>query len=80
MDAVWYVLTPEMINDASFAGLPQKGYIRLPAVLALIPVSKSTWWAGVREGRFPKPTKKFGPRIAAWDVKDISPLLEREVA
>jgi prophage regulatory protein len=80
MEAVWYALTPEMINDSNFAGLPQSGYIRLPAVLALIPVSKSTWWAGVRDGRFPRPTKKFGPRIAAWDNKDINLLLERGVA
>lgn len=57
--------------------MPQDGYLRLKEVLALIPVSKSTWWAGVHEGRFPKPTKKFGTRISAWDVKDISPLLER---
>jgi predicted DNA-binding transcriptional regulator AlpA len=60
--------------------MPKGGYLRLKEVLALIPVSKSTWWAGVREGRFPKPTKKFGTRISAWDVKDISPLLEREGA
>jgi predicted DNA-binding transcriptional regulator AlpA len=56
--------------------LPQEGYLRLKEVLALIPVSKSTWWEGVRKGRFPKPTKKFGPRIAAWDVRDIRALLE----
>ena len=59
--------------------LPQVGYLRLKDVLALIPVSKSTWWAGVREGRFPKPTYKFGTRIRAWDVRDIRPLLERGV-
>jgi predicted DNA-binding transcriptional regulator AlpA len=78
MDAVWYALTPEMINDPSLAGLPQSGFIRLPAVLALIPVSKSTWWKGVSEGKFPKATKKFGPRIAAWDVRDIRPLVESD--
>ena len=79
MDSVWHALTPDMVNDAGFAGLPQAGYIRLSTVLALIPVSKSTWWKGVSEGRFPKPTKKFGPRIAAWDVNDIRPLLEKEM-
>jgi len=68
--------------------LPETGYIRLPQILgdrkadppipAVIPVSKSTWWNGIRQGRYPKPSKKFGPRIAAWDVKEIRALLERE--
>lgn len=57
--------------------LPQVGYLRLKEVLALIPVSKSTWYKGVADGRYPKPTKKFGARITAWDVCDIRSLLER---
>ena len=57
--------------------LPQVGYLRLKEVLALIPVSKSTWYKGVVDGRYPKPTKKFGARITAWDVYDIRSLLER---
>ena len=60
--------------------LPQVGYIRLKEVLALIPVSKSTWYKGIADGRYPKPTKVLGSRIAAWDVKDIRSLLERGVA
>lgn len=60
--------------------LPQVGYIRLKEVLAFIPVSKSTWYKGIADGRYPKPTKVLGSRIAAWDVKDIRSLLERGVA
>ena len=56
--------------------LPPAGYIRLKEILSLIPVSKSTWWAGVREGRFPQPTKKFGRRVSAWSVHDIRRLIE----
>ncbi len=56
--------------------LPETGYVRLPAVLAVIPVSKSTWWNGIKAGRFPKPTKKFGPGISAWDVRDIRALIQ----
>lgn len=78
MESAWS-LTLETLRDPNFAGLPNCGYMRLPAVLELIPVSKSTWWAGVKSGRFPKP-KKFGPRITAWDVRDIRILLEREDA
>jgi hypothetical protein len=38
--------------------LPSSGFVRLSAILAPrgpIPVSKSTWWAGVKDGRFPRP-------------------------
>lgn len=43
---------------------------------ALIPVSKSTWWAGVKGGRYPKPSKALGPRITVWNVRDIVALLQ----
>ena len=39
-------------------------------VLALIPVSKSTWWNGCRDGRYPRPVK-LGPRTTAWRASDI---------
>ncbi|WP_245265566.1 helix-turn-helix transcriptional regulator [Mesorhizobium sp. LSJC265A00] len=39
-----------------------------------MPVSRSTWWAGVREGRFPQPVK-LGPRITAWKREDINALV-----
>ena len=54
------------------SALPKDGFVRLNGVIAPdgpIPVSKSTWWAGVRR-RYPKPVK-LGPRITAWRVEDI---------
>ncbi len=60
------------------SNLPETGFLRLPSVIAPggpIPVSKSTWWSGVRDGRFPKPVK-LGPRITAWRVEDIRALIE----
>jgi predicted DNA-binding transcriptional regulator AlpA len=66
------------------AVLPESGYVRLPQILGdkkadppvppVIPVSKSTWWAGVKAGRFPRPVK-LGPRITAWRVEDIRTLV-----
>lgn len=56
--------------------LPESGYVRLPAILAVIPVSKSTWWAGVKSGRYPKSYKPFGPRITCWRAEDIRRLIE----
>lgn len=55
--------------------LPATGYVRIKAVLAVIPVGRSTWWEGVRAGRFPQPTK-LGPRTTAWKVEDIRRFIE----
>ena len=54
--------------------LPETGFLRLPAVLQLIPVSKSTWWAGVEKGRFPQPIK-IAERAVAWRCEDIRALI-----
>ena len=68
--------------------LPPIGYFRLtqilgnkkaiPPIPAIIPVGKSTWWAGVKSGRYPKPVK-LGPRTTAWRVEDIRRLIEHVV-
>ena len=50
--------------------MPSTGYLRVSQVLKFIPVSKTTWWTGVKTGRFPKAIK-LGERITVWDVKDI---------
>ncbi|WP_081629319.1 AlpA family phage regulatory protein [Methylopila sp. M107] len=52
-------------------------YLRLPDILAPngpLPLSKSSWWAGVKSGRYPKPVK-LGPRITAWSRSSIDELL-----
>jgi len=62
-----------------FDGPAAKGFMRLNSILAPrgpIPVSKSTWWAGVKSGRFPKPVK-LGPRITAWRIEDIHTLIDQ---
>ena len=45
-------------------------YLRLPQVLDRIPVSRSTWWAGVKKGIFPKPIK-LSARVTVWLETDI---------
>jgi prophage regulatory protein len=65
--------------QTTFSALPAEGYARITAILAPtgpVPVSKSTWWAGIKTGRFPQPVK-IGPRITAWRVSDIRELLQR---
>ena len=66
--------------------LPATGYLRLrniigdpeadPPIPALIPISASSWWAGVKSGRYPQPTRAIGARITAWRVEDIRALIE----
>ena len=55
--------------------LPAEGYVRLSQILAVYPISRSGWWAGVKSGRYPA-SVKLGPRITAWRVADIRRLLE----
>ncbi|AFY62391.1 AlpA family transcriptional regulator [Synechococcus sp. PCC 6312] len=55
--------------------LPKDGFLRIDDVLKFIPVSKSTWWAGVRSGRFPRGVK-LGSKTTVWRVQDIRQLIE----
>lgn len=67
--------------------LPAEGYVRIwdiigrkaargrPAVCAVIPVSRATWYAGIKAGRFPTPVKTGG--VALWRVEDIRALVRQ---
>ncbi len=67
------------------SNLPTDGYLRLyqiigdrsanPPIPPIIPVGRSTWWAGVKSGKFPLPIK-IGIRITAWRVEDIQNLID----
>ena len=73
--------------------LPETGFLRLysiigdpgnpeanppkPPIPAIIPVGKSTWWNGVRSGRYP-PGVKISSRCTAWRVEDIRKLIESQ--
>ena len=54
--------------------LPETGFIRIPEIIKLIPIGKSSWWAGVKSGRYPKPVK-LGKRTTAWRVEEIRNLI-----
>ena len=58
--------------------LPETGFVRLSTILKIIPVGRTTWWAGVKTGLFPKPVK-LGSRITAWRAEDIRELIEKGV-
>jgi predicted DNA-binding transcriptional regulator AlpA len=62
--------------ERAAAVLNADGLMRLPEVLAVVPLSPSTWWAGVRSGRFPAGIK-LGTRCTAWRAADIRELLAK---
>ncbi len=57
--------------------------VRLPRIIGdkkrgiepLIPVSRSTWFDGVKTGRFPAPVK-LSPRVSAWRLEEILALIK----
>lgn len=56
--------------------LPQKGFVRLPQILSVIPVGRSTWWLWVKQKKAPAGLK-IGPMITVWKCEDIHALIER---
>jgi prophage regulatory protein len=63
-----------MVSNYKHINLQETGFLRLPQVLQIVPVGKSTWWAGVKSGRYPK-GQKLSPRTTAWKVEDIRALV-----
>lgn len=49
--------------------------LRLPQVLARLPISRSHWWRGVKEGRFPQGIK-LSTRVTVWRQSDIDTLIQ----
>ena len=76
-------------GQSAMHALPETGFLRLPHIIGdavanppipeVFPVSRSTWWAGVKSGRYP-PGVKIGPRCTAWKVEDIRALIEKASA
>lgn len=63
--------------------IPETGLLRLNQIVGdvkagippIIPICRSSWWNGVRSGRYPAPVK-LGPRTTAWKAEDIRRLAE----
>lgn len=56
--------------------IPETGFLRLPDILKLIPVSPATWWKWVKEGSAPG-SIKLGQRTTVWRAEDIRAMIER---
>jgi predicted DNA-binding transcriptional regulator AlpA len=59
---------PELQN------LPETGLLRVNQILRFIPISRSAWWAGVKNRRYPQPFK-LSERTTVWRVQDIVALI-----
>jgi prophage regulatory protein len=78
---------PPIASTVPVGALPETGFLRItdivgrkatekaPAVRGIYPVSRSTWWAGVRAGRYPQPVR-IGERCTAWRVEDLRALIQ----
>lgn len=64
----------ETISNNSKAISSTSRLLRLEAVLQILPVSKSTWYDGIKKGIYPKPIK-IGSRISCWRYEDIVKLI-----
>lgn len=50
--------------------------LRLPEVLKILPISKSTFYEGIDVGLFPKPVR-LGKRTVAWRESDVRAAIDR---
>ena len=55
--------------------IPETGFVRLSQVLTVIPIGKSSWWAGVKSGKYPK-SIKLSIRCTVWKAEDIHSLIK----
>jgi len=65
-----------MSTDPRFLRLPQiigNPYAK-PPIPAIIPICATSWWAGVRSGRYPKGVK-LSPRVTVWRASEVLALI-----
>ena len=62
--------TPRLLRLKQIIGDPRAN----PPIEPIIPISKSSWWNGVRKGKYPKPVK-LGENTTVWHEDDIRELI-----
>jgi len=66
------------------AGISGDRFLRINQIIGdkdrgitpIIPISKSSWWDGVKTGKYPKPVK-LGPRTTVWRLSEVQAVVER---
>lgn len=62
--------------------LPDSGFLRIRQIIGdkkagippLIPVCRSAWWNGIKNGRYPAGVK-LSPGVTVWRVEEIKALI-----
>ena len=53
-------------------------FVRLPEVITIVGFKKSTIWAKIKDGTFPKPIK-LADRITVWKLTDLDKWVKQEI-
>lgn len=72
----------EVQVNCKSSNIPSEGFVRIGQIIGdkkreltpVFPVSKSTWWSGVKTGKYPKPVKHGGSTF--WRAEDIHALIK----
>lgn len=56
--------------------MPTTELMKLKDVTRELCISKSTWYQGIKDGRFPKPIKLGGGKTSAWRTAEIRDLID----
>lgn len=64
--------------------LPETGFLRVAQIIgdakrgipAIIPISRTSWWKGVKSQKYPQPIQ-LGPKTVVWRVEDIRKLIQQ---
>jgi predicted DNA-binding transcriptional regulator AlpA len=67
----------DMTANASQEEIQSHRLIRLPEVLQLVPIAKSTWWLWVSQEKAPAPIK-LGPRVTCWRLSAVLEFIGKE--
>ena len=62
---------PRLLRLKQIIGDPKAN----PPIEAIIPISKSSWWEGVKTGRYPQAIK-LGANTTVWREDDIRRLID----
>ena len=54
---------------------PRDGFVRLPAILQFLSISKTTFYRGIRNGLFPRP-RKLTEKTSVWNAAEIRAIVE----
>lgn len=57
--------------------VPTTGFLRIDQILKIIPISKASWYRGVKSGEFP-PKIHLGARTVVWRAKDILDFIDKQ--